>query len=147
MAMTPAEPSRPGRKWSARGAATWAQDPFWSVVAILFFVLGLYLTASGALLVTRHASSLGLLIPLIQCGAGVAIVSGMLYVYGAHPRTNPTSASFAMMKALMVLAGIALFCGGAFGVIETTDFSEQLALALVSLFFLAVPLSLHLIRR
>ncbi len=155
MAMTPAEPSRPGRKWSGRGATTWAQDPFWSVVVILFFVLGLYLTTSGALTLANQSSgsdnghSSNLPFPLIECVSGVAIVSGLLYIYSAHPRTRSasTSASLSAMKIIMVLAGLVVFVGGALNIITTTDFYEQFALAMVSTFFVVTSLSVHLIRK
>ena len=47
----------------------------------------------------------------------------------------------------MFLAGIILFMGGALQIIKTTGFIEQIAVALLALFYTATPLCLHFISR
>jgi len=155
MAMTPAEPSRPGRKWPGSSATASMREPFWAAVVVLVFMLGLYVLARSTMTLAQTIASnesdstLDLLSPLAGCVGGGAVVFALLLVFGAHPRTRPgaASASFAVMKALMFLAGIILFTGGALQIIKTTEFIEQIAVALLALVYTATPLCLHFISR
>ena len=155
MAMTPAEPSRPGRKWPGSSATASMREPFWAAVVVLVFILGLYVLARSTMTLAQTIASnesdsaLDLLLPLAGCVGGAAIAFVLLLVFGAHPRTRSgaASASFTIMKTLMFLAGIILFLGGALQIIKTTGFVEQIAVALLALFYTATPLCLHFISR
>lgn len=149
MAMIPAEKSRPARRWPSSG--TGVEEPFWAVVIVVFFLGALFLLAKGALDIAPMIASEGddsageRFVPLAMFIVGVIVVIGLITTFGRHPRTRSAmaSATFAAIKAVMFLAGIVLFLGGALRVIETTEFVEQVTLAMLSLFFLATPLYLH----
>jgi len=155
MAMTPAEPSRPGRKWPGSSATASMREPFWAAVVVLVFMLGLYVLARSTMTLAQTIASnesdsiLDLLLPLAGCVGGAAIAFVLLLVFGAHPRTRSgaASASFTIIKTLMFLAGIILFLGGALQIIKTTELIEQIAVALLALFYTATPLCLHFISR
>jgi len=153
MAMTPAEPSRPRRKWPSSGP--WVEEPFWAGVVILLFFAGLIVLAQGALAVSRMTASGGpapasdFLPHFAVCVLGIAMVVGLLMTFAQHPRTrsDAATASFRIMKTLMFVAGIVLFLGGALQIIRTTEFAQQIALALLSLFYVVTPLSLHFVSK
>ena len=153
MAMTPAERSRPGRKWLGSGIRV--EEPFWAAAVVLVFLLGLSVLARSTLVVTQTMASDGsdstlvFVLPLTGCVLGLVIVVGLLIAFGQHPRTRSdvASVSFTVMKALMFLAGIILFLGGALQIIRTTGFIEQIAVALLALFYTATPLCLHFVSR
>jgi hypothetical protein len=152
MAMTPAEQSRPARKWPRSGSGV--EEPFWAAAVAIVFLAGIIMLAKSALEVARTVASDGsdsasdVLPSLALCVLGMVIVIALLTAFWGHPRTRSAaaSASFAIMKALMFLAGVVLFLGGALQIIKTTEFVEQVALALIALFYTVTPLSLHFIR-
>lgn len=147
--MTPAEPSRPGRKWSSSRMG--AEGPFWAGVTVLLFLAGLILLAGSSLKASRmlasgdSVSSSEVLLPTVGCLAGTVLIIALLTAYARHPRTRSDAAttSFTVMKVLMFLAGVVLFAGGAFRMIETEEFAGQIVLALLSVFYIATPLGLH----
>jgi hypothetical protein len=118
MAMTPSEQSRPTRKWPSSGA--WVEEPLWAAAVVIVFLAGLSMLAKGAPEVARTVASDGsdstsdVLPPLALCVLGLVIVVALLIAFGGHPRTRSAaaSASFAIMRALMFLAGVVLFLGG-----------------------------------
>ena len=153
MAMTPSEQSRPARKW--RSSGRWAEEPFWAAAVVILFLAGLIMLAKGSLTIAQTAASDGselvsdFLAPMASCVLGTVIVAALLTVFGRHPRPRSAAASaaFAIMRALMFLAGAVLFLGGALQIIKTTEFVEQAALAMLALFYMVTPLCLHFISR
>ena len=150
--MIPAPQSRPVRKWQASGLLV--EDPFWAGVTVVIFLCGIVMLAKGSLDIARmlgpqESESTGnFLFSAALSFIGFLVVIGLVIIFGKHPRTrsHAASVSFSAMMTLMLLAGVALFFGGAFRIVETTEFVEQVVLALLSLFFLATPLIIRFTR-
>ncbi len=123
---------------------------FWSAVLLVVFTFSLYWLANGALALTGDfETSRDNLLAALGCVAAMALILIPLAIYSAHPRTRSSAAttSFSLMKSLMLIAGIIVFVGGASGIIKANGSGGEIALALVSLFYVATPLILHLTKR
>jgi hypothetical protein len=151
MAAVPAETSRP-----RRGIATVdIADPFWAVVTVVFFVVGLISFAKGVVTITgllfsaENADENQWLYGLGATAVGGLLLFGPLWAFASQSSTRSSISdySFAVMKILMFLAGIVLFVSGVFDLIRTRSLAEDVSEGLLVVLYILTPVYLHIVRK
>ena len=151
MAAVPAETSRPRRRVATVDIA----DPFWAVVTVVFFAVGLIVFAKGVMTITgllfsaENAGGNQWLIGVGAAAVGSLLVFGPLWAFASQPSTRSSTSdySFAVMKVLMFLAGIVLFVSGVFDLIRTRSSAEDVSEGLLVVLFILTPVYLHLVEK